>query len=448
MSDYICQRCRLPLVVDPSLQELSNAQKRLLTTGYSQRPAPLKDTLAHKTPPPKVVDKPKLILSEERKQLYDQADKSQPLIKQRLSSEDSSFVYLKEKEIPNGKTAVSEQVSTLHNVFNAISSKYEIDYPVCSDCATMLIDQMNVEFDQLSKEKDTYVQFLKKLTSQNGPNIQKSKDALAELDRLQKEEKQLLVELREAEQESNTLKDGLTTAEKELADLDAQEKELCVKQNEYELQLTGQLEELDRVRSLYETNNDQLDTLRRADVFNDTFNISSDDKFGTINGLRLGSLDETNVSWHEINAALGQVVLLLYTCVRILEFDLKDYVLVPMGSTSRIEKVERTDSGHYSRTPIELFSTGEFSIGRIFTRNKLDAGMVALLDVVRRIGAFLVRQDSNNELPFKMTKDKIAGYNIRPSARASNEEWTSACKYLLTNVKWILSYSETKYRRE
>ncbi|QPG74930.1 hypothetical protein FOA43_002268 [Brettanomyces nanus] len=478
MPTYICQRCKLPLSVDQSLEGLSNAQKRLLTTNYSPRPkSSLMGDLKAGTESLDTDDStdaslipPTMIVPEARKKTFREAlDSSggKPLIGNRGGIgngsnhgkvDDGSFVMLdedkegKEKKDTGEKgkatpIPVSDTVSTLSNVFNIVSSKYEMDYPVCNDCAHTLIEEMSKRCDQMTKEKDTYVQFLKKLNAQNGPNRERCTKSLQELDKLKAEEAETLQQLEQAEKENSDLKHELQEVQEQLSELSIEEQKHYLKENLYEHELTQRVSELNRVKSLYESNMDQLDALRGINVFDDTFNISTQGLFGTINGLRLGSLDDVKVSWHEINAALGQLVLLLSVCLRILKLEIPEYVLIPMGSTSKIEKIERTQRNTDSRkTVLDLFSMGEFSIGNIFTHNKLDAGMVALVDVIRKIAAELKSIDSNNELPFKMTKDKVAGYNISPSARASNKEWTAACKYLLTNTKWILTFTAGVYQ--
>jgi beclin 1 len=46
------------------------------------------------------------------------------------------------------------------------------------------------------------------------------------------------------------------------------------------------------------------------------------------------------VDWSEINAALGQTLLLLYTVAKKLNFKFKSFKLVPNGSFSRIERID------------------------------------------------------------------------------------------------------------
>jgi beclin 1 len=70
---------------------------------------------------------------------------------------------------------------------------------------------------------------------------------------------------------------------------------------------------------------EQLERLKRANVFDDAFHIHFDGHFGTINGLRLGTLPSQKVEWTEINAALGQACLLLAALARRCGFKFTKY---------------------------------------------------------------------------------------------------------------------------
>ena len=65
-----------------------------------------------------------------------------------------------------------------------------------------------------------------------------------------------------------------------------------------------------------------------------------DGHFGTINGLRLGRLPTFNIEWSEINAAWGQVVLLLHSLAKKINLTFKRYKLVPYGNHSFIQSLE------------------------------------------------------------------------------------------------------------
>ncbi|MCG8711181.1 hypothetical protein JHU04_004582, partial [Brenneria sp. 4F2] len=88
----------------------------------------------------------------------------------------------------------------------------------------------------------------------------------------------------------------------------------------------------------YELTLNNLDKLRKINIYNETFKISHEGPFGVINGLRIGGFDNATVPWNEINAALGQIILLLATISARLKMKLEGYKLQPMGSFSTISK--------------------------------------------------------------------------------------------------------------
>lgn len=80
-----------------------------------------------------------------------------------------------------------------------------------------------------------------------------------------------------------------------------------------------------------------LDKLKKTNVFNATFHIWHHGHFGTINKLRLGRLPSAPVDWAEINAAWGQVTLLLVSLARYMNLTFEKYRLVPYGNHSYVE---------------------------------------------------------------------------------------------------------------
>lgn len=362
---------------------------------------------------------------------------------------DRPFKTSEIKDIINKKSDISERVDSLDTIFNIISTKYEIDYPVCSDCSNTLINQMKIKYDTLNKEKNVYMQFLKKLTAQNGPNIGKTKKALEDIEKLNQEEEDILKQLSHENDRHLELNKELAELEKEIKELAIEERELCIKKNQYEIEMEANLQELSISKNKYYRNMDFLDSLRKTNVFNNFFDISNDGTFGTINKLRLGCLDDVKVTWHEINAALGQVILLLSTCLKILDLDLDGYKLVPVGSTSTIEKFEKDQStGKVTKSTIQLYCTGEFSIGGFFSHNNLDMGMVCLGEIIRQIGVYIEALDSTSKIPYAVERDKIGGFCVRPSSRSGWVSWTNSCRCILINSKWILAVSIAHYEQQ
>lgn len=515
---YFCRSCKLPLVIDDSLDELSQAQQHLLTLNYGEKPQSSRLQKDHKNVKfpnngkqnlendekvyneyPKIPDIQLKIFQQALNTIQDkgisrtdtgieydetiQKDNDRNLINNSKNNDvdenddkdsEGSFVYLHDKAQTNDdvygdtndsslnvssikafkdeeikgvigkKTDISERIESLDTIFNIISSKYEIDYPVCSDCATTLINQMKTQYDSLNKKKEIYMQFLRKLTTQNGPNIQKTEKALADLDEIKLKMDNTMKQLSEEEKRHMDLNKELYELENEISKLEIEENELCQTKNRKEIEFENNLQTLNTVKNEYYQNLDFLDSLRKTNVFNNFFDISYDGNFGTINGLRLGCLDNIKVTWHEINAALGHLILLLSICLNILSLDLKGYKLIPMGSTSKIEKYETDSSGKISKSIIQLYCTGEFSIGGFFSHNNLDTGMVCLVDVLNQIAAHIKKQDNSCEIPYVMKDDKVAGYCIKAS-RGGWKNWTDGCHFLLVNVKWILTFCVAHY---
>jgi beclin 1 len=76
-----------------------------------------------------------------------------------------------------------------------------------------------------------------------------------------------------------------------------------------------------------------------------------------------------------------------------------------MGSVSKIEEL-KSDPSNPSSTPpkstmLELFSSGDLPLGRLFMHRKLDSAMVAFLDCLRQLGDFAEAHDANLKLPYK-----------------------------------------------
>lgn len=81
----------------------------------------------------------------------------------------------------------------------------------------------------------------------------------------------------------------------------------------------------------------QLDKLKKTNVFNATFHIWHSGHFGTINNFKLGRLPSAPVDWSEINAAWGQTALLLTSLANKINFQFDKFILVPYGNHSYIE---------------------------------------------------------------------------------------------------------------
>lgn len=180
----------------------------------------------------------------------------------------------------------------------------------------------------------------------------------------------------------------------------------------------------------------RIDLLKQTNVLNATFHIWHTGNFATINGFRLGRLPKEPVSWDEINAAWGQCVLLLHCLAKKINLTFKRYRLVPYGSNSFIESLDNKSR------ELPLYVSGGFMF--IWTA-KFDQAMIAYLDCLQQFKEQVERDESNFRLPYKMERgkiiDSINGYSFSIKMQTNSEEqWTKALKFMLTNLKWSLAY--------
>ncbi|KAJ3121635.1 autophagy protein 6 [Irineochytrium annulatum] len=129
---------------------------------------------------------------------------------------------------------------------------------------------------------------------------------------------------------------------------------------------------------------------------------------------------------------MGQALLLLDTLASKLGFVFKTYRLVPMGSFSRIERIEG-DKAVY-----ELYGSGDIT-GLLFWNRRFDNALAAFLNCLQQLGDHAETRDHKFRLPYRMSKEKIGDTSIRLQFN-QDEQWTKALKYTLINLKWLLAF--------
>lgn len=264
-----------------------------------------------------------------------------------------------------------------------------------------------------------------------------------ELSDLNAEEKRLLAELSGLKLQEDSLNASIRSQSAE----DQRLKEEQVKYNrEYtkfrrELMITE--DETRSVDNQLAYAQAQLDRLKNTNVFDATFHIWHDGHFGTINNFRLGRLPSVPVNWSEINAAWGQTALLLASLARKMGLTFKRYALVPYGDHSYLEELETG-----KQLPLHVKGGKKF-----YWDTKFDAAMVAFVDCFQQFKDEVEKSGSGFCLPYKMDKGKIENtatgiaYSIKIQLN-SEEQWTKALKFLLTNLKWGLAWISSQFVEE
>lgn len=140
--------------------------------------------------------------------------------------------------------------------------------------------------------------------------------------------------------------------------------------------------------------------------------------------MRLGRCVEYPVEWSEINAGLGYSVLLLQVLSEKLDFSFRNYRLCPLGSFSKIEKINAVGEDEAS---YELYGYGDSHISRLFWNRRFDNALIAFLNCIQQIGEHSESVDSKFKLPYRINKDKIGEVSIKHHLN-QDELWTKGIK--------------------
>ncbi|KAK4128127.1 APG6-domain-containing protein [Parathielavia appendiculata] len=493
-----CQKCRTPLRLDSSLEKLNPAAYDLLVATHSQQ-GPKKPSTSRTLP----------LNDLARKAIYDRAAQNAPppIFKRHgwpgrgdahpRDSSAMSFIFLTESQIapPNLALQRSHQVSDasptspgrhdstadeddasksyeterITKLFEILSARSDIDHPVCVECTELLLEELQKRLETTTRERDAYIAFLKEMQA-SAPTEEELRGREEALRKALHAEAAAGEEIRQLEREKESLDAELVSLEEECRQLDAQEEAFWRERNEFASRLADFQNERDCINSKFDHDSRQLEKLQRSNVYNDTFCISHDGTFATINGLRLGRLSSKPVDWPEINAAWGHALLLLVTVADKLGYHFEGYEPQPMGSTSRIIRYDQpsptssrrlgsttTDTAAGTTTPrsapppppkrhvLDLYSSGDMPLGLTFMHRKFDNAMTAFLELVRQLGAHVHAQTAAADgtplsLPYRIEGDRIGDVSIRLGV-AQDDGWTKACKLTLTCCKFLLAHA-------
>ncbi|KAK2594792.1 Vacuolar protein sorting-associated protein atg6 [Conoideocrella luteorostrata] len=475
-----CQKCRQPVKLDGSLEGLNPAAYDLLISAtapqYSQRQSDSQSS-------------PLQLQDNARKTLYDRVSRSssQPTFKRHHGgqSRDSamSFIYLTEsqvghpqhqaKEAPpapstqlrrpssaqesvtnSQQSTRNDDIQRINRLFEILSSRSDIDHPVCVECTDLLVEGLQRKLEVSTKERDAYVRYLRQVKTER-PGADEIKARQESLKKAEKDKAVALEELKKLEKEKDTLDEEILALEDESRQLDKEEELFWRERNAFSTSMADFQAERDSINAKYSHDSQLLEKLQRSNVYNDTFCISHDGSFATINGLRLGRLSNKPVDWPEINAAWGHALLLLVTVAEKLEYKFHGYDPQPMGSTSKIIRydVPSPSSSRLGSRPmqappkkhvLDLYSSGDMPLGLTFMHRKFDNAMVAFLELVRQLGAHVQRQTELSanmlSLPYRIEGDKIGDVSIKLGI-AQDDGWTKACKLTLTCCKFLLAHA-------
>ncbi|KAL1391542.1 hypothetical protein pipiens_012308 [Culex pipiens pipiens] len=339
------------------------------------------------------------------------------------------------------RESLSQNLRVKAELFDTLSNNSEIDHPLCDECTDTLLELMDKQLKMAEDEWNDYNNYLKKLEmTDDVPNIDQLEKELVDL---KGEEERLLQELGELSREEDAIRSAVKEQETEKQRLSNEEEKYWREYTKHRRDVITTEDEFRSLECQMSYAQVQLDKLKKTNVFNVTFHIWHSGHFGTINNFRLGRLPSAPVDWTEINAAWGQTCLLLSALARKMNLTFKTYRLVPYGNHSHIEVLA-------DGKELPLYGSGGF---RFFWDTKFDAAMVAFLDCLQQFKEEVVKKDPDFCLPYRMEKGKIEdsatgnSYSIKIQFN-SEEQWTKALKFLLTNLKWGLTWVSSQFTDE
>ncbi|KAK3112530.1 Vacuolar protein sorting-associated protein atg6 [Teratosphaeriaceae sp. CCFEE 6253] len=479
MASLHCQKCRTPLKVDSSIRDLNPASFKILADA-----APALE--------PQAPEAPRSAAAKERRQHYDEVSEHAGLpmnkrnldVSQRGGSKplmDMSYINITEslmapEGLPeviqpskgkraaltkkdaadgtDGSQALSQQMETVARLFEILSARSDIDHPICSECTEMLLDGLQKRQAGVIRERDAYVEFVKQ-AQQDVPTDEEKAQTVRDLEDAREREEKALKELEALEAEKARMEAEIAALDAEAEELDEEEERFWQARNAFTAELTDYQEERDSLQNQLAHDTKLLESLQRTNVYNDTFCIGHDGVFGTINGLRLGRLTDHPVDWPEINAALGQALLLLVVVSEKLRYKIKGYKLLPVGSSSRLVLEDPdavpTGAGKARGTVLELHSSGNLPFGLGAFYGSFDNAMIAFLECLRQVGAHVERTSARRsdgeqqggaagmKMPYEIQtgKDigKIHGVKIGLSGVGREEQWTKACNHVASDLE-------------
>ncbi|CAG9860021.1 unnamed protein product [Phyllotreta striolata] len=337
---------------------------------------------------------------------------------------------------------LSHQFKIQTTLFDTLSGNSYIDHPLCDECTDNLIEILDQQLKIAQEDYDDYSRYYKML--QSDKDEPKLSDLEKELNDLKAEEVRLLDELKALENEEEETQKSIEEQEQIAEKISEEENRYWKEYTRHKRDFLVLEEEGRSLECQLNHVNVQLDKLQRTNVFNATFHIWHKGHFGTINNFRLGRLPSAPVDWSEINAAWGQTALLLSSLARKINLTFERFRLVPFGNHSHIVSLEEDKE-------LPLYGSGGF---KFLWDTKFDSGMVAFLDCLQQFQEKVEKLEKGNKVfcfPYRTNKGKIedkdASYSIKIQLN-SEEQWTKALKFMLTNLKWGLAWVSSQFNSD
>lgn len=252
---FICQQCKQLLQLDASLVDLTPSAYDIIAASLPPSPASSRylneaEKLAH-------VPASDAVKAAWKRSAPNANPRTQPRKLQGNSAPNESYVFLQDSVVHNipfpnanettnthGKpkdsrpqpvarepsqlapTPLSHHLRSTVRLFTLLSSRTDLDHPLCAECTHILLSTLQRQLEETKKERDGYIAFDKDLRKEKEKDDEASlKDLERQIEKFKQEEAAIIKEMREAQSEQEQLEEELKSIALEEKELEEEEAE-------------------------------------------------------------------------------------------------------------------------------------------------------------------------------------------------------------------------------
>ena len=366
-------------------------------------------------------DKKEEVKKEEEKKITQEKTKTKT--KQEISQEFKEFILQKNEEELfcldcGGRIEIDFQSSlgTFYSNFDEFENLFQYSLNCCLPCLEKIIKKFN------NPKQKNEENIPKKIEQENNSEEDLNKEEAKlenEIKILNEQIKQSELKLKEEESKFQIsiekLKEATDEENKFLSDFRNLEKDAYI---------------LEKEKTYVENRNKLYETISKkftySNLLTDLFDISFDEKFGTINGCKfsdnLGSGDEVNAGWGYI-AFLTKLLSIKY------EFKSNNLKIYLEGNYSKMIEGDN----YYELS----FSSGSRTLE--YFNEAMKKYLCYLKEFTNHLITYKKITIDIDDFKFNIDGDKINGKSIVFSEQTKNFDWPECMKYLLTILKFLIT---------
>lgn len=179
-------------------------------------------------------------------------------------------------DLVNSYQSPSQQIEHENRLFDIISSRSDIDHPICIQCRDILSSSINARIATAAKERNAYLSFLEYLNDKAPTQVCDATSSLSSTRTAESNAVSLLLAL---EQEKSLLDAELAAAEAESLALDREEQIFWHSYNSTNSDLYSIEQNSEALNTAYDHDIRELDRLLRTSVMDDKVSCTEQSKF-------------------------------------------------------------------------------------------------------------------------------------------------------------------------